>query len=251
VGELRNWIQAYHSWKNWQEGSLLMKNTKEEDEKPPASPLNAIISFSQSHKINVADIENLLKLRTLRAKSRLEGFKYLYQLLINCSFGTVRHQLLSPIGRVFNRGRIGHYLDGVIGCGSDLSQKIEQEFSQLFRELIKILGDSTHDTTSRLICLGICGGISFKDTDVQLLINNNIFEILRKIISDNSNIKGEGEEAKRRIILHSASWIAFRLLTMRVSCWNHDDTKRERILYLQSQVFDLMCAELHIINEFE
>eukprot|EP01125_Pyxidicula_operculata_P006688 TRINITY_DN229_c1_g1_i2.p1 TRINITY_DN229_c1_g1~~TRINITY_DN229_c1_g1_i2.p1 ORF type:complete len:4506 (-),score=1363.41 TRINITY_DN229_c1_g1_i2:44-12730(-) len=269
VSELRKWIHSYHSWQKWRESTLLIKGLKE-SEIPPSSPIMAIVSFAENSTMNLVDLEKSVKTHVNRAKTRVQGLKYLHNLIQSGSFSSVRHQILNQIRSTFRKCLSkSHFLDNISSCGHDLTLSVENNFTLLFEELVKILGNTTSDTTSRLLSLGCCSSLSFKDSDVHLLQSTNIFSILCDINSERESVLSKSEEKeltdsqeeklskksdkdeenKRKNTLRKAAWTAFRLLSTRISSWSLSNAPHNGIVQLQGQVFELMCSELHRLSK--
>ncbi len=87
VKELRKWLQAFKSWKQWHEGVAA-----------PTSPIHAVSAFVQSSPLTTQELEELLQVHVLRARSRIDGLRYYHQLLGLVSFAVTRHQLLGSLG---------------------------------------------------------------------------------------------------------------------------------------------------------
>eukprot|EP01116_Phalansterium_solitarium_P025544 TRINITY_DN981_c0_g3_i2.p1 TRINITY_DN981_c0_g3~~TRINITY_DN981_c0_g3_i2.p1 ORF type:complete len:4579 (-),score=1632.50 TRINITY_DN981_c0_g3_i2:159-12473(-) len=187
VQELRKWLSAFKGWRKWQEGALEAPVAMSDD------PLHAVTSFVQSY-VDPTQLENLLKVQTQRAKSRLEGLKQFSQLLGLVSFHSPRHQLLGSMGHPLSFPG-GYYLDNVNACGAELSERLTDSYTQVFRQLIKILSDKNVDTVSRLMSLVVCG-MSYRDYDVELLRSVKIFLVLQQAISEcNTKIAAANRKA--------------------------------------------------------
>jgi hypothetical protein len=289
VKALRKWLQAYKSWKEWQDSALLANKhglVRLLKDEPPRSPLQGVISFVMS-TLSVKELERIFKLHTARARSRVQGLHYLQQLLSACSFGSVRHQVLGSLGKPLATMEGGHYLDNIQTCGEELSHQVSEAFVGLFERMTALLSDATLDLTSRLLALNICG-LSYQHFDVQLLMRARVFPLLRQIIAERLvlstsstvrvrlsdeevNMAGSGgielkekqeeedellEVQKRQNTLRLSAWTAFRLLATQVVHWSlqSDDPSghiidRSAISKLQDQIFDLMCDELKRISE--
>eukprot|EP00029_Vermamoeba_vermiformis_P008050 TRINITY_DN365_c0_g1_i7.p1 TRINITY_DN365_c0_g1~~TRINITY_DN365_c0_g1_i7.p1 ORF type:complete len:4455 (+),score=2004.27 TRINITY_DN365_c0_g1_i7:138-13502(+) len=289
VKALRKWLQAYKSWKEWQDSALLANKhglVRLLKDEPPRSPLQGVISFVMS-ALSVKELERIFKLHTTRARSRVQGLHYLQQLLSACSFGSVRHQVLGSLGKPLATTEGGHYLDNIQTCGEELSHQVSEAFVGLFERMTALLSDATLDLTSRLLALNICG-LSYQHFDVQLLMRARVFPLLRQIIAERLamststtvrvrlsdeevNMAGSGgielkekqeeeeelaEVQKRQNTLRLSAWTAFRLLATQVVHWSlqGDDPSghiidRSAISKLQDQIFDLMCDELKRISE--
>jgi hypothetical protein len=277
VDELRTWLQSYYGWKNCQDD----QSSSSKDNLPP---LQAIVSFTQIPNISVKELEGLIRVHMARAQTRVQGLLSLNQVLAMCSFGLVRHQMLGSISRPLVGGT--HFMDAITSCGYKLALDVDQAFSYLFQELVKTFSSPQNDPTSRMLGLGICR-MSFLDSNVNLLQNTRVFQILCDIVSETdqdvpkqkktpvSTIKEEDltpeelsakqeeeerrerekierEEAKRkRITLKNTAWTAFKLLTTQVSNWKVpiEGSQKSVVYQLQTQVFDLMCAYLQRISQ--
>jgi hypothetical protein len=277
VGELRSWINSYHRWKSWQDGGLLLQSKHKHEihqASTPQTPVQSITSFVTvaNDVLSPKDWESLLRLQHSRASSRLQGLKYLHELLKLSSFGSVLHQVLGSIGEPIKGG--GHYLSGISSCGHALSAKVTNMFCSFFQTMVSIVGNTSNDSLTRQLAMGICG-LAFTDYDVQLLQTANVFPTLQSILSSKSSSlssstdsnameiqdadansdkprQSEDErkklEARRQSNLRASAWTAFRLLAMQCTNWSqrgesnlHDHSA---VLQLQSLVFDLMCSEL-------
>jgi len=193
VGELRKWIHAYYGWKTWQDDSSVIVSQKHEA--PPSSPLQGIVSFSENPAVSVKELERFIRVQIGRGKLRVEGLNDLHQVLRLCSFGSVRHQILGAIGKPISAG--GHFLEGVTTCGYELTASIEHAFGLLFEELVRTLGSTAYDPTSRLLALGICG-LAFRDSDATLLQKTRIFPILCDIFAEKEMNKNRRKNKKMR-----------------------------------------------------
>eukprot|EP01114_Cavostelium_apophysatum_P001689 TRINITY_DN1146_c0_g1_i2.p1 TRINITY_DN1146_c0_g1~~TRINITY_DN1146_c0_g1_i2.p1 ORF type:complete len:4271 (-),score=1642.72 TRINITY_DN1146_c0_g1_i2:54-12866(-) len=278
VKELRKWLQAFKSFKRWQEGGL------KRQAKPPTSPLSAVSFFVQSSLIT-QDLEQILKIHESRARRRVEGINYYNQLLSLVSFHSSRHQVLGSLGQPLCNG--GHYLDFISTCGPELTQRVSEAFGHLFEQMLTILREKNTDTASCLLALAITG-LSYQDFDVELLRNARIFSLLQQVISEcNRDIetmlskkteekvtpkekkpedenhkepaiskeeraREEKEELERVKRLRISAWTSFRLLATRCVNWgieSDDLAESDALRELQEQIFELMCSELKSMSQ--
>jgi hypothetical protein len=107
----------------------------------------------------------------------------------------VRQQILGSIRKPLKGG--GHFLNDISTCGHQLSLKVEHEFSILFEQLINILRLPTNDPISRILSLGITG-LSFRSSDVQLLQNTELFQLLCDNVSE-KDISEKPQKEKIRV----------------------------------------------------
>lgn len=283
--ELRKWLQAYKSWKQWQEGAL--ETMGRSTPAPPRSPLHAVASFVQS-SLSTQELEELLRVHVERAKSRVEGLQYYRQILCLVSFHSTRHQVLGSLGSPFSAG--GHYLENIPTCGLELTTQVANAFYPVFEEIVKILGNKNADNGSKLLALIICG-VAYHESDVDLLRTAKIFPLLQNIITecnqkillkltkptttfkdpmevDKKKTDKEKEDDRKRKEekeqeeveelgqirrLRSSAWLAFRLLATRCVAWEGevDDMvlQTEALKELQDQIFELMCSELKAMSQ--
>ena len=246
VKELRKWIQIY---------SANSKPNKVEGGVQTTSKSLVLKTLSTSELMTIFSTHNN------RAKLRMQGFKYYYELFEIASFSSTRHQILCSLGIPFTNG--GHYLQYIPLCGQDLTGQVTESFVLVFNQICKIMKEKSIDPYSKLLSLVITA-LSYQDFDIPLLQSQNIFANLSSIVDD-CNLKLQ--QSKTRIVskhkqqqqqqqqqydkaeldqielLRKSSWTSFKLLAICCITWNTEASS------LQDQIFQLICSQLNTISQ--
>jgi len=270
VQELRQWLEAYSSWKNWRGEDLLDTGVV-----VPRSPTLAISKFVKSD-LNVNELIQSIELHQKRAKTRLRGLQSLHSLLVSTKLGCVSHQLLCSLNPSLNNGH--HFLDDIEACGWELTAAVTAEFGTVLNDLTSIARDSSRDLDSRLLALDVCG-IRYHPADAPMLSQVGLLTALISIIGekedhlgpkpmdlendDNNNndsndgqLKGEkAEDAEKDEpdnVLSSTAWTSFRLLSSQISLWRSEEDENAKnpgfVLSLKGSMVSLLSQELHRVG---
>lgn len=255
VKELRQWLDAYSSWKTWRQSVLL--DTIHSGQAPlPRSPIPAISSFVKSD-LRVSEMQATLALHAKRASRRVSALSFMHLLFRASSFGSVRHQVFACVRPGLANGN--HYMDRIEACGKQLSADVERAFSVVLNDLLEVVRSPSVDTESRLLAMEVCG-MRFRSFDAGVLMQVGVLPSLMTVVVETSpseialgvqpmDMGADGDDDKGKEeddgssaasankgapavvgvvdtkvqLLKKASWAAFRLVASQAMHWGADD----------------------------
>ncbi len=284
VKELRQWLDAYSSWKSWRQG-VLLDTVRGTGQTPlPRSPIPAISSFVKSD-LRVAEMLSTLTLHSQRAARRVTGLTFLHDVLRSVSFGSVRQHVLAGLRPSLSSG--AHYMDRIEACGRRLSADVEKAFAVLLQDMADLIGSSSVDMDSRLAAIEVCG-MRFRCFDAGTLSHVGLLRTLMSVVVETSptevalgvqpmdidEVGGVPRKDKEELdavpakasspsppaavaaavsrddpkieALRKASWTAFRLVAAQCMNWGTDDIilNPAAVDLLRKECFSLLAREL-------